>query len=108
MGNFRSTTVTTTSTNIRTIGTDVQSVNIVNRHNAIIYVKFYNQTVATFQDTPFFTFQVAATSTLFQAANYRTLFGTTVGLSVRVTTGVNDNDNTAASTLPIIEVNYNG
>lgn len=111
MVNFRSVTTTNTSTNIKTTGADVTSLNIVNRHNAAIFVKFYNSPVATFQDTPIATFQVAATSPLnlpingpFQA---QALFSSSSGLCVRVVTGSTDSDNTAAATLPIIEIGYN-
>lgn len=106
MANFRSITVTNTSTNIKTTGANVKSLTIVNKHNAIIYVRFYNQTVATFQDTPFRTFQVAATNVLTHIATDGFLFGTTSGLCVRVVTGATDSDNTAASTLPVIEIEY--
>lgn len=108
MANFRSITVTNTSTNIKTTGADVKFINIVNKHNAIIYVRFYNSPVATFQDTPFRTLQVAATNILTLApATNGFLFGTTSGLCVRVVTGATDSDNTAASTLPVIEIEYN-
>lgn len=110
MANFRSTTVTNTSTNIKTTGGDVLSVNIINRHSAAIFVKFYNQTVATFQDTPLKTFQVAANS--YYPASLNTLqednplFSCPNGICVRVVTDSTDAGNTAAATLPIIEVTY--
>lgn len=108
MAKFRNLTVTTTSTNIKTSGADVSKINIVNRHSAAIFVKFYDQTVATFQDTPVQVLQVAANAnlTLMTNENVMNIFGTGLGLCVRVTTGVNDNDATAAATLPIIEVEY--
>lgn len=109
MPNFRSITVTNTSTNISAIGADVIGANIVNRHSAIVYVKFYNSTVATFQDTPVFVIPVAASGGQFftkrnAASEY--LFSTTLGMCVRVVTGSADNDNTAAATLPIINIEY--
>lgn len=108
MATFRSQTVTNTSTNIKTRGADVTSINIINRHSAIIYVKFYNQTVATFQDTPFKTIAVAASGGAYTDMSLGwTKFGTTAGLCVRVTTDNTDNGNTAAATLPIIELEYN-
>lgn len=106
---FRSTAVTNTSTNIKTIGADVYIVNIVNKHSAAIFVRFYNQTVATFQDTPVFTIQVAANTsskTDFPAGNNMPLFSTASGLCVRVVTDAADNGNTAAATLPVIELYY--
>jgi hypothetical protein len=106
MATFRSGTVTNTSTNVSTKGANVSSINIVNRHNAVIYVKFYNQTVATFQDTPFKTYAVAASGGLV-SLNDDPLWGTTNGLCIRVVTDSTDNGNTAAATLPIIELEYN-
>ena len=104
---FRSGTVTTTSTNVSTVGTEVNSINIVNRHSAVIYVKFYTQTVATFQDTPVMVVAVPATaSVLTIPAPGKPLLGGGTGLCVRVTTGATDSDNTAAATLPIIELDY--
>lgn len=108
MATFRSTTATNTSTNIKTTGANVTFINIINRHSAIIYVKFYNQTVATFQDTPFKTFAVAASGgQLNLNGEGVTIFGTTNGLCVRVVTDATDAGNTAAATLPIIELEYN-
>lgn len=108
MAIFRSGTVTNTSTNIKTSGADVTSINIVNRHNAVIYVKFYDQTVATFQDTPFKTIPVAASGGSYSDLSIGwAKFSTTRGLCVRVVTDSTDNGNTAAATLPIIELEYN-
>lgn len=110
---FRSIVATNTGQSIKTTGANVYGINIINRHNAAIFVKFYNSDVATFQDTPVKVFQVAASS-FYPAsptpaggvpANF--LFGTSEGLSVRVVTGADDDNNTSASTLPIIEVEYN-
>lgn len=103
MAKFRSAAVTTSSTNIKTSGADVSAVNIVNGHSAVIYVKFYNSTVATFQDTPTKVIAVPATSSV----SFLEKFGTDTGLCVRVTTVFADSGNTAAATLPIIEVDYN-
>lgn len=107
MATFRSSTVTNTSTNIKTKGADVMSINIVNRHSAVIYVKFYDQTVATFQDTPFKTIPVAASGGSYSDLYAAVKISTTRGLCVRVTTDSTDNGNTAAATLPIIELEYN-
>lgn len=109
MANFRSGTVTNTSTNIKTTGADMLNVNIVNRHSAAIFVKFYDSPLATFQDTPFRTYQVAANSSLTIAGSERVfpVFSTSNGTCVRVVTGNTDSDNTAAATLPIIELQYN-
>jgi len=49
---FRSAVVTNTGTTIKSTGTNVRSLNIINRHSAAIFVKFYDSDVATFQDTP--------------------------------------------------------
>lgn len=107
---FRSATVTNTSTTIKTSGADVLQINIINRHSAAIFVKFYNQTVATFQDTPVCTLQVAANSyypaTLNGFKEQDPIITTIAGLCVRVVTDNTDAGNTAAGTLPIIEVAY--
>lgn len=109
MANFRSSTVTNTSTNIKTIGADVLTVNITNRHSAAIFVKFYDQSVATFQDSPYRTIQVAANAqiTLLRNESALSVFSTSNGLCVRVVTDNTDSGNTAAATLPIIEIQYN-
>jgi esterase/lipase superfamily enzyme len=111
MAKFRSITVTNTATNVTNKGADVKSINIINRHNAAIFVKFYNSDTATFQDTPAKVFQVAASSyypaSPIVVSNQGTLFSVSDGLSVRVTTSATDSDNTAAATLPIIELEYN-
>lgn len=109
MATFRSGTVTNTSTNIKTTGADVYKINIVNRHSAVVYVKFYNSTVATFQDTPVAVIAIPATSSVVQVSSLQQvpLIGTSAGLCVRATTDATDNGNTAAATLPVIEVTYN-
>ena len=107
MAIFRSATATNTSTLIKTKGADVTSINIVNRHNAVIYVKFYDQTIATFQDTPFKTIPVPASGGSYSDLYNAVKISTTRGLCIRVTTGSTDTDNTAAATLPIIELEYN-
>lgn len=102
--------MTNTSTNVKTKGTDVIQLNIINRHSAAIFVKFYDQTVATFQDTPVMTIQVAASS-YYPAAlsgldEQNPIFSTNNGLCIRVVTDNTDAGNTAAATLPIIELVY--
>jgi len=107
MAYFRNNTVSTTGVNIKTTGANVTSINIINRHSAVIYVRFYNQTVATFQDTPFKTLTVPANGGSYSdLSNGKVKFGSTNGLCVRVSTGVTDQDNTAAGTLPIMELEY--
>jgi len=108
MATFRSGVVSTTGVNVKTSGADVLKVNIVNRHSAVVYVKFYNSTVSTFQDVPIKVFAVPATSSIQLAANFEnsTLFSADTGLSVRATTDSTDNGNTAAGTLPIIEIEF--
>ena len=111
MGTFRSGVVTNTGTNISSTGVTVKSINLINRHSAAIFVKFYNSDTATFQDTPLKVFQVAANS-YYPASpvilnQVDSLFSASNGLTVRVVTDSTDNGNTAAATLPIIEVEYN-
>lgn len=108
MATFRSTAVTNTSTNIKTTGATVRSLSITNRHSAVIYVRFYNSPVATFQDTPVYTVAVPATATLSQTSALQQvpLLGTATGLCARVVTDVAETGNTAAATLPEIVINY--
>lgn len=109
MANFRSLTVTNTGTSIKSTGADVLTINVVNRLAGVILVKFYDSPVATFQDTPYRTFQIPSSSTYTLSASERSfaIFSTSNGLSVRVVTDLTDNGNTAAGTLPIIEIQYN-
>jgi hypothetical protein len=109
MANFRSQTTTNTGTSIKTSGADVVTINITNRHSAAIFVKFYDQTVATFQDTPYRIFQIAANAqiTILRNESALSIFSTSNGLCVRVVTDNTDAGNTAAATLPIIEIQYN-
>lgn len=109
MANLRTQTATNTSTGVSVKGSDVITLNIVNRHSAAIFVKFYDLPVATFQDTPYRTYQVGANLNLTLAGNerYFPVFSTSNGLCLRVVTGATDSDNTAAATLPIIEMQYN-
>ena len=109
MANFRSGTVTNSSTTIKSTGADVLTLNVVNRLAGVILVKFYDSPVATFQDIPYRTFQVPASTTYTVSGSERTfpLFSTSNGLAVRVVTDLTDNGNTAAGTLPIIEIQYN-
>lgn len=107
MINFRNQTVTNTpSVNITPKGTDIASMNIVNRHSAAIFVKFYDLTIATFQDTPLKTFQVPANAAITYLPDGDILFSSSNGLCVRAVTGATDSDNTAPGTLPIIELVY--
>lgn len=107
MAKFRSTTTTTTGSTIKSTGGDVLMANITNRHSAAIFVKFYDSPVATFQDTPIFTVQVGANAQVtLQRQGNENIFGTNNGLAVRVVTDNTDAGNTAAGTLPIIEIEY--
>ena len=111
MPSFRSGTVTNTGTNITSVGCNVKALNIINRHSAAIFVKFYDSDTASFQDTPLKVFQVAASSAYpatpipINISDY--IFAASQGLTVRVVTDNTDAGNTAAATLPIIEVDYN-
>lgn len=111
MASFRTVIATNTGATIKDKGAEVKGLNIINRHNAAIFVKFYDSDVATFQDVPVKVFQVAASSyypaSPCAISTQGTLFSTSHGLTVRVVTSATDSDNTAAATLPIIEVEYN-
>lgn len=104
---FRSTTVTNTSTTIKTTGGNLMSYHIVNRHNAAIFVKLYDSSVSTFQDTPVDVIQVGANATVTVGNFYTVQHGFSYGMSIRVVTEAADNGNTAAATLPIIQIEYN-
>lgn len=106
MSTFRTIAATITSVTVKTTGANVLGLNIVNGHSAVVYVKFYNTDVATFQDTPVYTIAVPATASVNQQATRENLFGTSEGLCVRAVTNFADGGNTAAATLPIIEVEY--
>lgn len=109
MSKYRSIAITNTNTTAFASGAiEVKALNIINRHNAAIFVKFYDQEVATFQDTPIRVIQVASTSS-YPATPTSTrdiLFSTTKGLSIRAVTESADNGNTAPTTLPIVEFEY--
>lgn len=110
METFRSIIATNTGQTIKSTGTTVRSLNIINRHNAAVFVKFYDSDVATFQDTPVKVFQVASSSyypaSPIPVSLANSLFSVGAGLTVRVVTDSADDGNTAAATLPIIEVQY--
>ena len=107
MSRFRNQTVTNApSTLIKQTSGDVFSYHIINRHSAAIFVKLYDSPVATFQDTPLEVIQVNANASI-NVGNIRTIlhsFGTSI--SIRCVTGATDSDNTAAATLPIIQIEY--
>lgn len=103
---FRSITTTNTGSTVKTTGADVYYVNVINKHNAAIFVRFYNTDVATFQDTPVFSIQVPASVGQLTSLAGKPLFGTSQGLSVRVVTDAADGGNTAAATLPVLEISY--
>lgn len=107
MSRFRNITVTNTSTLIKNKGGDLNSYHIVNRHNAAIFVKLYDLPVATFQDTPIDVIQVGANASV-TVGNISTIqHSFSTALSIRVVTEAADNGNTAAGTLPIIQIEYN-
>ncbi len=107
MSRFRSTTVTTISTVVKSSGGYINSYHIVNRHSAAIFVKLYNQTIATFQDTPIDVIQVGANASVTVGNVGTILHSFSNAICVRVVTGSTDSDNTAAATLPIIQLEYN-
>jgi hypothetical protein len=109
MAQSRITTATNApSVNVKTEGAGVFGLNLVNRHSAVVYMKFYNSTVATFQDTPVYTIAVPATATVNIQASHGNIpiFTTGLGLCVRAVTDATDSGNTAPGTLPVIEVNF--
>lgn len=106
MPTFRSTTTTNTGTNVSTAKVELHGINIVNRHSAVIYVRFYNQTVATFQDTPTLTIPVQATNFVNIPKNLISQKSFPSGLTIRVVTDTVESGNTAAATLPEIVLDY--
>lgn len=107
LSRWRSTTVNTTSQQVKATPGNLYGINIQNLHSATVFVKFYNlATVNPAVDAPILTLQVAATP---GAITQRSLtlpiaFGT--ALSVRAVTGAADTDTTNPATLPIIELEY--
>lgn len=106
MADFRSAAVTSTGTNVTNRPAELYAINIVNLHNAAIFVKFYNLVNPSFQNTPSLTLQIGANSTLNILEGRESLKSFPLGLSLRVVTGGTDNNNTAAATLPVIELKY--
>lgn len=109
MVQFRTITANATSVPVVTKGVDVKALNLVNRTASILFVKFYDSSISTFQDTPVMTFQVKANDSVllgWQSGPDATIFSTSKGLSVRAVTGNLDNDNTSPGTTPIIELSY--
>ena len=109
MINLRTQLATTTSVNLTQKGADVISMNLVNRHSAAIFVKFYDSVIATFQDTPLKTYEVKANDSFtVPSVSFPHVFSSSNGLCVRAVTGATDGDNTAPGTLPIIEISVVG
>lgn len=107
MARFRSITATNTGTTVSATPAEITEVNVQNLHSAVIYVKFYNIGVPSFQDTPIWTLAVAATAQLnlkAQGTNVLKSFGTALG--IRIVTGGTDSNNTAAAALPVVELEY--
>lgn len=79
--------------------------NIINLHTATCYLKFYNVAAPTSANTPVLTLMVPANSTIYQEPiciqhNFSTR------IAIRYVTGSADADDTAAATLPIVELKY--
>ena len=105
---FRSFLVDRTADAISASPGNILGWNIINRHSAAIYVKFYDEAAASVDpsnDSPVLTLQVPALGSVFQEPNgIQKIFATAI--SVRVVTGVTDTDNTDPGTLPLIEIQY--
>ena len=101
---FRNSAVSTTGVNVKLIAGNLYRYNIINPNASSIFVKFYNNLAASSSNTPFLTIQVPANSTVNQEFIVNEYFSAC--LSIRCCTGVADSDNTAAGTLPIIELRY--
>jgi hypothetical protein len=109
---YRATTVDDLDSPVKTTPGSLYSYNIINKHTADIFVKFYNKdanAINPVSDTPVLTLQVPANGSVVELRpyipNYKILFFDTA-ISVRAVTGSSDTDNTAPSTLPIVELYY--
>lgn len=107
MGRFRSITASNTAEVVNNGTTLLNFLNIVNRHSAAIFVKFYQKTTAaTASDTPILTLQVAANSSQFYAQD-RLIETVGAGkLYVRCVTENTDAGTTSPATTPIIEAGF--
>lgn len=108
---YRSTTVDELDSPVKVSRGKLWGFNIINRHTTDIFVKFYDKAsnainVAT--DTPILTLQVPASGSVYQESNYPNVDLCTfdTAISVRAVTGSADTDNTAPTTKPIIELQY--
>lgn len=108
---YRSTTVDELDNPVKTSSGKLWGFNIINRHTADIYVKFYDKAsnaINAASDVPLLTLMVPSSGSIFQEPNYPRFaiceFNTAI--SVRAVTGVADTDTTAPGTLPIVELQY--
>jgi hypothetical protein len=98
---YRNINLSTTGQVIKTGAGQVCEYYIYNTGAAVVYVKFYNKATApSSSDTPVRTYAIPATN----GANLTIPMGLdfSTGISVRASTGVADNDNTAPSANQVI------
>jgi hypothetical protein len=107
MSIFKSNAVSNTSALIKGQGADVYTYNILNRHSATIYVRFYNSSSATFQDSPLLTVAVPANLSLRDVSDRYPLVSSSNALCVRAVTEAADNGTTSPATLPEVYVDFN-
>lgn len=106
MERFRTIIATNTPTTVSSTAAQLLGYSIYNRHSAAIFIKFYNVGAPTFQDTPIFTVAIPATSAVIERVTNDPIESFGVAMGIRVVTGAADNDNTAAGSLPLIELRY--
>lgn len=103
---FRSLTQTNgTGVSVKASTGNLYGWNIINLHSATIYLKFYNVASPTSASTPVLTLPIVANGNIYQEPNCIQHNFSSV-IAIRCVTGSADNDDTAAATLPIIELKY--
>jgi hypothetical protein len=106
MQQFRTLLANSTAVVVKASSASVKRINIVNRHNAIVYVKLYDKATAPdpASDVPVLTILVPASGTVFVSADE--LVSSDNSMHVRAVTDIGDTGTTAPATLPIIEIGF--
>ena len=104
---FRSIIITNTDTAVRVSGTRLKGYHIINRHNAVVYVKFFDAVTGdTIVGTtvPVLNVAIPADNVLAKHTFPDEGFPFDVACTIAAVTGVGDADATAPGTLPIISL----
>lgn len=105
---FRSTLVGSTGVSVKGSPARIYTFNIVNKHTADVYVKFYDKDPAVAvnpaSDSPVRTLLIPASGSVYDNMRWAKDFDNSV--VIRCVTGSDDTDTTAPTTKPIIEIDY--